>query len=450
MHLRTRNVNTAFRDLVKLFKNGGKVREARTSYDDDGNPLHTDYVERELVVKKPSRNGNVMMIDEPVTLTYSHPRERVLFNAARDANPFFHLYEALWMLAGRNDVTPLAYYAKKMKEFSDDGVTTNGAYGYRWRTAMTSIKGFEECPSVKLAWHKQHGGIDQLDILVNHLKADPNSRRAVLQMWNVEDDLLKIGGGVCRYCNGAGDKFNGDPNQSGHCPECDGTHKDKGSRDTCCNLSVMFSIRQEEYINREAEHHMAMPVRGTKTYLDMTVTNRSNDLIWGLLGANYCHFTFLQEYMAARLGAEVGKYHHFTNNLHVYDWNWKPEEWLNAKNFADGYSLHTDAPGCMISKTVPLIKNVEVFEDQLRTIVDFYDGGDSDRSLNLGDISEPFLRNVASPTFSAFKAYKRSKAKDSAGIDGRESMDHALEVATTIMADDWRLACTEWLKRRAK
>jgi hypothetical protein len=38
----------------------------------------------------------------------------------------------------------------------------------------------------------------------------------------------------------------------------------------------------------------------------MTVTNRSNDLCWGMLGANYVHFTILQEYLAARLGV-VGR-----------------------------------------------------------------------------------------------------------------------------------------------
>ena len=103
----------------------------------------------------------------------------VLFNSARDCNPWFHLYESLWMLAGRNDVASIAYYAKNMANYSDDGKTLNGAYGFRWRHMVARGQPWK--------------GVDQLDILVNHLKADPTSRRAVLQMWNVEDDLLKIG-----------------------------------------------------------------------------------------------------------------------------------------------------------------------------------------------------------------------------------------------------------------
>jgi hypothetical protein len=88
------------------------------------------------------------------------------------------------MLAGRNDVATVAYYAKQMREYSEDGKTLNGAYGYRWRNQLVNV--YEHGDPT---W--QH--VDQLDVLVAHLKADPTSRRAVLQMWNVEDDLLKIG-----------------------------------------------------------------------------------------------------------------------------------------------------------------------------------------------------------------------------------------------------------------
>jgi hypothetical protein len=163
MHLITRNVNTAFRELVWAFHNG-----------------ELENGDRLPLVQKNSRNGGVTMLEEPCLITYTHPRERVLFNSARDANPFFHLYESLWMLAGRNDVAPLTYYVSKMKDFSDDdGKTFNGAYGYRWRHALRDST---------LGWEDK----DQLDIIVSHLKGNPESRRAVLQMWNVEDDLLKI------------------------------------------------------------------------------------------------------------------------------------------------------------------------------------------------------------------------------------------------------------------
>src|SRR5690606_9555427 len=120
--------------------------------------------------KTSSRNGPVAQILEPVIVTYTHPRERVLLYTERDCNPFFHLYESLWMLAGRNDVAPLAYYNKRMPEFSDDGKTFHGAYGYRWRT---------------------HFGWDQLRAIVEELRTNSNSRRVVLQMWDANISNLR-------------------------------------------------------------------------------------------------------------------------------------------------------------------------------------------------------------------------------------------------------------------
>ena len=54
------------------------------------------------------------------------------------------------------------------------------------------------------------------------------------------------------------------------------------SKDLPCNTHVYFSIREG--------------------FLDMTVCNRSNDLIWGCCGANAVHMSFLQEYVATMWG----------------------------------------------------------------------------------------------------------------------------------------------------
>lgn len=385
MHLKTRNVNTAFKTLVEKFAGNGVSKPTPG----DWNPEYTP------IVRKESRNGPVLMIDEPILITYRCPWERVLFNPARDANPFFHLYEALWMLAGRNDVASVAYYASNMANYSDDGKTLNGAYGYRWRHA----KAIPNSTDIV--------GYDQLDILVNHLKADPTSRRAVLQMWNVEDDLLKIG-------------------------KIEPLVKDRwlGSKDVCCNLSVMFSIREE--------HNYERDLVITK-YLDMTVTNRSNDMIWGLLGANYVHFTILQEYMAARLGVEVGLYHHFTNNLHIYESNWKPEEWLKDAHIHN-YGYHVGA-GAEPTGIVSLVWDSERFEKETAQLVDLHDGrGDYTDPIKFPTAvwGEPFLENVVRPALNAFHHYKR------------KDLDSALAWAGSIIAEDWRIACTRWLERRKK
>ena len=254
MHLKTRNVNTAWRELITGLHEGRIPTEVQSS-----------------------RAGEVLVVEEPVILTYEKPRERVLFSAARDANPFFHLYEALWMLAGRNDVRALSYYNGRMKEFSDDGNTFNAAYGERWR---------------RVPWY---GGteLDQLGQIVKHLSRNPISRRAVLTMWDIEKDLVNI----------------------------------EQSKDLACNTHAYFAIED--------------PGSGPRR-LNLTVCNRSNDLVWGMLGANVVHFSILQEYLACRLGLEVGVYNQFTNNLHVYTalWDANIDRWLGdmtSEKWGGGY-----------------------------------------------------------------------------------------------------------------
>lgn len=118
-------------------------------------------------VKTPSRNGQVIVSPRPVITEYARPEERVLFWGPRDANPFFHLVEAMWMLAGRNDVELLDMFNKNMKNYSDDGISFRGAYGYRWR---------------------RHFGHDQIKTVIDMLSGDPYTRRAVIQIFDSMHD----------------------------------------------------------------------------------------------------------------------------------------------------------------------------------------------------------------------------------------------------------------------
>jgi len=371
MHLKTKKRNTAFADLVKSFCDSEEVEETET------------------------RNGKVKVFSEPVTITFENPTERVLFNRARDANPFFHVFESLWMLAGRNDLKPLLKYVSTFGDFSDDGETLNGAYGYRWRQANAS----ENHPEG--SWQG-----DQLNILVSHLKKNPTSRRAVLQMWNVEDDLLNV----------------------------------DSSKDVCCNLSACFSIRVTGEVcsrcGKETDPELGIPnhtstcnlskgkpVKTPIKYLDMTVFNRSNDMVWGTCGANAVHFSFLQEYMAKRLGVRVGKYHQVSNNLHVYtetNSGWTPDKWLD---YADEYSYEQD-----VKIQVPLVDDPETFDREVQKFIDY---GDSSRSWK-----EPFLHKVAAPMVWAFEHHKRRSYSD------------ALTACIVIKDDAWRLAATNWILKR--
>jgi hypothetical protein len=188
-----------------------------------------------------SRVGKVLVAPEPVTTVYRVPSERVLFNVARDANPFFHLFEGLWMLAGRNDVEWIDRYNSTFKQFSDDGVIFNAAYGFRWR---------------------KHFDTDQLEDLIKMLRRDPETRRAVISMWDPYADF------------------------------------DSEGKDFPCNLNIAFRINHKR--------------------LHMTVFNRSNDMIWGAYGANAVHMSMLHEYMCAMTHNMMGNYYQVSNNMHAY------------------------------------------------------------------------------------------------------------------------------------
>ena len=187
-----------------------------------------------------SRNGEVLVAPEPVLIGYRNPTERVLFDDLRDCNPFFHLYEAVWMLAGCNEVKLVAEFNKQMYEYAD-GPFIHGAYGHRWR------HGFK---------------FDQLHAVVKMLKTNPETRQAVLQMWDADSDLW-------------------------------GTWKDRP-----CNTHAYFRIRDNK--------------------LETTVCSRSGDLLWGVFGANAVHFSILHEFIANAIGREVGTLYHFINNFHIY------------------------------------------------------------------------------------------------------------------------------------
>lgn len=120
----------------------------------------------------PSRAGMTLEIPSPVTTVYSKPWERVLINSIRDANPFFHLMEAIWIIAGRDDVKFLTEFNKRMGDYSDNGLIFNAAYGYRLRSEFSDVN----------TWP-----MDQLQSVIRILKSDPLSRQAVCQIWSVKD-----------------------------------------------------------------------------------------------------------------------------------------------------------------------------------------------------------------------------------------------------------------------
>lgn len=288
-----------------------------------------------------TRNGPALVFQTPVLIEHCVPYRRVLFDPIRDANPFFHYMEALWMLAGANEVKFLAQFTENINNYSDDGRTLNGAYGYRWRN---------------------HWDNDQIEEVIQMLRKTPNTRRAVLSMWDPAYDL------------------------------------NVESKDLPCNTNIYFQMRQNA--------------------LDMTVCNRSNDLVWGCLGANMVHMAVLHEYIATAIERPTGSYYQFTNNLHIY------EDWI--KRYGK-FPIHwyQDHPGLrrwvFSPDTLHTEEAMDFVENELETD-ELY------RSRIIRDNAEPMLR--------AHRAYK----------EGDVYM--ANHYADKIYDDDWRVACLDWLGRR--
>lgn len=322
-------------------------------------------------IKQPSRVGDVLVHPHPVLTLYKNPANRVLFSTERNANPFFHVMESLWMLEGRNDLPWLVRYNKRMASYSDDGGQTQpGAYGYRWRNYF---------------------GYDQLETLIVELKHNPQTRRAVLAMW---DGGMEQEGGA----DWKGDLLNGIA----------------GSADVPCNTHAYFDT-----------------IDGN---LNMTVCNRSNDIWWGAHGANAVHFSFLLEYVAAMTGLPMGVYRQFSNNYHVYT-NIVSEERLmpvaREVSWTDRY-FNMNGP-IMEPRKIPF-RHVALVtpgaeELFLEDLTDFTAG----RELSGNNT---FFTLVAAPMRAAWDAYKAG------------DFDTAFIAAEAIRAEDWRAACLEWLQRR--
>lgn len=76
--------------------------------------------------------GNAAREVVGVAFRLPDPRQRLPYLAERKANPVFHFAEALWYLAGRQDLAMIGHYAPKMASSSRDGVLINGSdYGHR-------------------------------------------------------------------------------------------------------------------------------------------------------------------------------------------------------------------------------------------------------------------------------------------------------------------------------
>lgn len=172
-------------------------------------------------------------------LIVENPSIDKIFFPYRKTSEKYANAELKWYWSGDNSCKTIGEHAKMWLSLSDDGETSNSAYGY--------------------IIEKKYG-FDQLQQVIELLKKDPNTRRAVLNISDPSINRIE-------------------------------TH------DMQCTIAIQFLIRNNK--------------------LETTVYMRSNDVYFGL-PYDYIYFMTLATYIAKKLNVEVGRYTHHATSMHMY------------------------------------------------------------------------------------------------------------------------------------
>lgn len=211
-----------------------------------------------------------------VMFQLNNPRQRLI--TMRDINPAFAFVEVLWIMAGGNNVKYLEFWNKRMRNFAD-GDLLYGAYGARlgchhfWEDTnfSSTAPGLSEAlyipNSTESSWN-------QLQLVKETLERKSSSRQAVLQIWNVIDDL----------------------------PVSWGAER---AKDIPCNIMSHLLVRDN--------------------HLHWLQVMRSNDAVWGF-PYNIIQWTMLQEIVAGWLGLELGPFVLVSDSFHIYEKHWNSIE----------------------------------------------------------------------------------------------------------------------------
>jgi len=179
-------------------------------------------------------------------LSINNPIQRWISQKNPPISISYALADFIWTMSGSNDATIINYWNPSLHKFSGSYSNYPGAYGDR-------------------IIHRY--GINQLEKVYDTLKNNPESRQAVILIWDPRTDLPQI---------------KGEPN----------------NEDIPCNLCSMVKVRN----NR----------------LEWTQIMRSNDLVLGF-PYDIVLFTSLQEVLSSWLHLEVGSYNHISDSLHIYN-----------------------------------------------------------------------------------------------------------------------------------
>lgn len=160
--------------------------------------------------------------------------------SVRNISPSYLFGEWLWYFNGSNSTDFISQFGSMWSKLTDDGMTANSAYGY----IMDKKFGF-----------------DQINKIIDLLKKDPNSRRAIINI-NTPNEKVIV------------------------------------TKDEPCTIALQFMIRDGK--------------------LNCTCMMRSNDIYLGF-PYDVAFFTELQKRIADELSLEYGTYTHFVGSMHVYE-----------------------------------------------------------------------------------------------------------------------------------
>ena len=189
------------------------------------------------------------------TFCLEDPTQSVVYSTIRKTSFKYLSAELLWYFSGSNKVDFIGKHAKMWNTLSDDGVTVNSAYGYR------IFKMF---------------GFDQLQYVIDKLKANAHDRQAVIHIKDASN---------------------------------------KPTKDTPCTCLLQFTV-----FNGKLNCH---------TYM------RSND-IWFGTPYDVVFFTILQQIVSIETGIPLGKYYHTVGDIHLYTKNMIEKPLVDEKTIKTG------------------------------------------------------------------------------------------------------------------
>lgn len=203
------------------------------------------------------------------------PTAHFLLNPIRKCSPSYTAAEVLWYLSGQRVVHALTPYAPQYTRFCNEATLHLEANGDettvepgKYRTQSSRKTTLYAHGAYGYRMSRRIGNYTALTNIIRMLKLDPNTRQAVLPLYDAGMDMEKAT---------SGDK-----------------------KDIPCTLTLNFLLRDGK--------------------LNLHVNMRSND-IWLGLPHDVFAFTCIQMLIASCLDVEVGWYQHSAMSMHLYERN---------------------------------------------------------------------------------------------------------------------------------